>query len=723
MSIVNLKYKYQREMYAEIKEYIDSGETSLCYVLCMGLGKSYIFLKILEDYFVGKEVLYIAPKHAIINSLKTKQEFRELQKLIVIDTATFTSFNNPRPEYQGKYDAIFIDECHHCISPIQGKNLMDLEKYASSTPGKYVIGFSATPVFKSPYTRSKIDIRDMFHATITGITIAEAIQQGLIPKIKYAIAIPDLDRLILETGNSPSEFKKRYSIDSTKGMLENIVSENADIHHWLAFFSNRRAMTDNLSQLKELFPDFNFYEMYHGMSEKPGEVLNQFDNDPGKAMLVSIGMLLEGVHPKTAGGILLYRKPNETVFTQILGRLMDIDNNDSSPIFIDVMNVIKALDLRGIFDYKLDPEYNDSSNSGGGGPKTLRNIIDIHCDAYRYVQILEDLASMLKETKIVVDGIEISFTSYADLARQFGLKDNGSTILKKLKAGESLEDICRYYIQKKDQNTSIKTCTIHGHEIQWKTKKELISKLSELGITVKTDQVWRFVEKRGWSVEKMVNMIESKNEKQSITVDGETIQYESNTDLSRILKKDDAYVNRFLKKGRSLEDIVRNSRKETVTELVVDGKTYVYNGPSALSKLIGLPADTIRQWRANGMTDLEIIRKAADDTICVTIEGKEIKVRDYTKLANAIGVSRDMIYYHLSKGKSPQEIVDMVSSKPEYLYHVTVDGHTFDFNSYRELSLKLGRGSEYVSKRRHEGKALEDIIRLSFRTPNPKNCG
>ena len=45
----------------------------------------------------------------------------------------------------------------------------------------------------------------------------------------------------------------------------------------------------------ELFPDFNFYEMYHGMSEKPGEVLNQFDNDPGKAMLVSIGMLLEGV--------------------------------------------------------------------------------------------------------------------------------------------------------------------------------------------------------------------------------------------------------------------------------------------------------------------------------------------------------------------------------------------------------------------------------------------
>lgn len=723
MSIVNLKYDYQKEMYTEIKEYLDSGETSLCYVLCMGLGKSYIFLKILEDYFIGKRVLYIAPKHAIAASLKEKSEFKSLQNLISIDFATFASFNKPKPDYL-EYDGIFIDECHHCNSRIQGKNLMDVEIQRRELPGKMTIGFSATPIFRNHYSKDPVDIRKMFKRAVNGISIADAIRNGILPKIKYAVAIPDLNTMADAANMSSTYIRKKYSVDSTKPMLQSIVQENSEIRHWIAFFTSKDEMKRNIDSLRKFFPTYTIYEMYTGMEDNQRDILNQFDDDPGYAILVSISMLLEGVHPKTCGGVMLYRNSNELVFVQVLGRLMDIDNDGNQPIFVDVVNAIRRLDLRQMLEYEtIDPvitqtRHSETSNSNSS---RISDIIDTKCSSYRYVQMLEDIVSMngsRKKGTVVFRGKTITFSCWKDLSVKLGRGE--SYVGNLIKRGKTIDEIVRE-LENNDALTE-KRLVVDGVEYVY-TSLGSLSNL--LNIDWATANKLRM---QGSSDEDIIRWAIRKNTKKTIQVGDKVIHYSTVQELATYLDKPPAWVYYRVSKGQSIQDIAEEAiLGKQITykhKVMINGEPFWFNAYSELDRKLNVHSGfTSTNVRAGYSYD-DIVRIAQpvrdqykhNIIVCDTTYAFNFDCELDRQLGKYTGYTSE----HKSRGKSYERIIRQALGIYSFENHIEVDGKSFDFNTSADLDKLLGKYSGYVAENLRNGNTYEDIIRKGL---IPKNSG
>ena len=78
----NIKEKHEikllphnQKLFDEIMELINNGEHSIFYSEATGLGKSFIFMSLVNELFLGKKVLYIVPKIAIWDNMNEYKEF------------------------------------------------------------------------------------------------------------------------------------------------------------------------------------------------------------------------------------------------------------------------------------------------------------------------------------------------------------------------------------------------------------------------------------------------------------------------------------------------------------------------------------------------------------------------------------------------------------------------------------------------------------------------
>lgn len=95
---------HNQELYDKIVEQIEKGEKSIFYSQATGLGKSFIFMKLVEDYFQGKRIMYVVPKIAIWENLIRYKEFETLDA--TIDMYTYQSFNTYDSSLVDKYDVV-----------------------------------------------------------------------------------------------------------------------------------------------------------------------------------------------------------------------------------------------------------------------------------------------------------------------------------------------------------------------------------------------------------------------------------------------------------------------------------------------------------------------------------------------------------------------------------------------------------------------------------------
>ena len=223
VSKINL-LPHNKELYNKIVEKINKGERSIFYSQATGLGKSFIFMKLVEEYFQGKKIMYVVPKIAIWDNM---EHYKEYQKLNAdIDMKTFAFFNKYEPNIVDKYDVVFVDECHHLFSSIQGNNVTQLMN-DMLTNGKYVFGLTATP-----YVKGKFVDEEYFNTSCYGLDIYDAIEAELLPKIDLGIALTD-------DVDIPNNLRETFSISGTKSMLEQLIADYAHVSHWLAYFSRR----------------------------------------------------------------------------------------------------------------------------------------------------------------------------------------------------------------------------------------------------------------------------------------------------------------------------------------------------------------------------------------------------------------------------------------------------------------------------------------------------
>ena len=190
---------HNKTLYEDILRELENGERSIFYSQGTGLGKSFIFMKLVHDYFKDARVLYIVPKNAIWNNVCHYKEFAYIADRVTL--ATFTTFNRyPNNNIScADYDVVFVDECHHMLSDVQGKNV---KKFLDDMVSwdKHVFGMTATPEIEGVFVDE-----ECFDVSCYGLDMFEAIEQGLMPKMDIAIGIK-------EEIDIPDNLREKYSI-------------------------------------------------------------------------------------------------------------------------------------------------------------------------------------------------------------------------------------------------------------------------------------------------------------------------------------------------------------------------------------------------------------------------------------------------------------------------------------------------------------------------------
>ena len=316
-------------LYNKIITEIENGYHSIFYSEGTGLGKSFIFMKLVKDFFTDCRVLYVVPKIAIWSNLVHYKEFAYISDRVVMTTfAAFNRYPNESISY-ADYDVVFVDECHHMLSDIQGKNvkqfLDDMVRY-----DKYVFGMTATPEIEGVFVDE-----ECFNVSCYGLDMFEAIEQGLMPKMDIAIGIKeDID--------IPNNLREQYSIVGTKTLLETVIDDYKHVTHWLAYFTTKEELEQSISELQKLFPEFKIMKAYHGL-DNTTDVISEFETSRQPVILMTVSMFLEGMHLKNVGGVLLYRNVQKGhTYAQILGRLCVIGQK-YTPVIVDVTGSIMSI--------------------------------------------------------------------------------------------------------------------------------------------------------------------------------------------------------------------------------------------------------------------------------------------------------------------------------------------------------------------------------------------
>lgn len=339
-----------------IKRAINKGIRRIFFTEATGLGKSFVFMRVIDELFKDKRVLYITPRDNIKSDIAKYKEFGYIEHCV--DMACFADFNTVKDRHFN-YDIYFIDEAHHLFSDIQGRNInYVINKRIKESKDVYAFGMTATPY----NTDNKMVGKEFFDVTIEGKDLFEAIDSGLLKPIKFAVAIDDVINTYEKNKELRKEklYAKKANIDIDKFTVTNMMKEYSYVNHWLLYFSRIEELEKNISYFNKCFPDYKVF-ILHSKVQNVENVINEFEAYEGKAILASVSMILEGVHLKTVEGVLLYRHVHKyNLFFQIVGRL-GIMNRDVSPVFIDVCESYRNVKTP-IYDANDDGDSNDDNS-------------------------------------------------------------------------------------------------------------------------------------------------------------------------------------------------------------------------------------------------------------------------------------------------------------------------------------------------------------------------
>lgn len=350
--MINL-YKHNEETNAKLKNVLQLNNKT-CIIQPTGSGKSYLILKLIEDYVTfGRDIIVIEPQKYIFEQLQKKMEKYEL----ISDNVKFLTYsalgkmNNEKiQEYQSP-KLVIVDEMHRAGAP---KWRVGLQIMFESFPNdcKYV-GLSATPIRFLDGKRNMAE--ELFDNCIANeIGLADAILNRILPLPRYIAGLYTYDnevnaitRKIQNSRNTDEEKKQlleevvvmKRNLDKSKGVsaiFKKYIDRNKG--KYVAFCRNINHLKLMKSCLEQWFSEAdllcNFYEV-HCKNQEKDKQFNAFMNDTGLSVCLSVAMLSEGVHG-IDGVILLRDTISPNLYYQQIGRVFAVDM-DTVPIIFDLV--------------------------------------------------------------------------------------------------------------------------------------------------------------------------------------------------------------------------------------------------------------------------------------------------------------------------------------------------------------------------------------------------
>ena len=238
-------------------------------------------------------------------------------------------------------------------------------------------------------------------------------------------------------------------------------------------------------------------------------------------MLLTVSMVLEGIHPKNIQGVLLYRNITKyNVLLQILGRICKIGNKNP-PVFIDITNIIFVTATKKYIKEVL-------SNNNIRVKNNIKDIIIMSSSSYKYINLLNYLTDTLHEYR------GITWKSDSDLSKKLG--KCVAYVHSKRKVGYTYEQIIDEVLDAKPQ-------LYRG--IEWNNDEDLSKKLNR-----SSNYVYSKL-KVGYTYEQIID--EVLNAK---LLSYRGITWKSDRNLSKNLGKRANYVHSKRKVGYTYEQII-----------------------------------------------------------------------------------------------------------------------------------------------------------------------
>jgi len=327
----------QEEALEKISEYKRCGLG-----ISFGVGKTRIAIQhMIKNYHSFLQVLVVAPKKSIFQSWTDELDKMECPDLVKhITFSTYLSINKQDP---GKYDIVYLDECHSLLDSHKG--------FLESFNGK-ILGLTGTPPKRK--TSEKYKMVQKYCPIIYEFSVDEATDQEILND--YQIVIHDLmlskvRTLIKTTKDGQTWFTSEYkdyeystgrimdaqtqkqkqfaSIMRMRGLMDYKTKEDymkgllKNIGQKCIIFANTHKQADRVCS-----------HSYHSGNSNSEDNLQLF-SDGRIDKLSCVLQLSEGVNiPGLQQGIIMHAYGNERKTSQRIGRLLRLNPDQTATCHI-----------------------------------------------------------------------------------------------------------------------------------------------------------------------------------------------------------------------------------------------------------------------------------------------------------------------------------------------------------------------------------------------------
>lgn len=349
-------YNHNEQTYNNIIQLWSNSTNKVGVVQATGTGKSYIISKCCS-HFEGKNVLILAPKLHILDSLK---ELIDSSKFNVI-YMTYTKLNLIDKDDMSKLcpDLIVLDEFHRCGSNAWGRAT---NKLLDMYPNSKVIGTTATNVRYLDNCRDMaIEIFDNNLACKTNLI--DAINDGVLPNPTYVTSLYSLDEEISKISSRLNKEDEDYTnivdkLDKLKDWnsstgIPTIFRKYLDgsTNKFIVFCKNESHLNTVYNTVIKWFEEAKIlegvkdYKVTYKNGKGNKKSLEDFKNGDSNHihLLFTIDILNEGFHIDSTGVILLRETSSPVVFLQQIGRALSVTNGN--PIVFDFVNNFNSLKI------------------------------------------------------------------------------------------------------------------------------------------------------------------------------------------------------------------------------------------------------------------------------------------------------------------------------------------------------------------------------------------
>ncbi|WP_044295927.1 Helicase associated domain protein [Robinsoniella peoriensis] len=420
--------QHNQETYQEIQQ-IFKTKNRACVVQPTGSGKSYLMLKLLEDYS-DKKTLIIQPQRYIIEQFKSSMPW-EMEK-IDVQFLTYSKLSNlDNQEIESiKPDLILIDEMHRAGAK---KWQTGVKKLLNTYPNAKTLGLSATPIRYLDGSRNMAE--ELFDGNMAcDMSLSGSIIRRILPLPRYISALYTFDNEVAKTStkiaqshnseedkakllDQVAELKKR--LDMASGVSVILRKYLTGISgKFIVFCRDINHLEEMRSVVKQWFLDAGFSDTkiyaVHSKNHSKDKDFKTFkeDNSDCIRLCLAVGMLNEGIHD-IDGVILLRNTISPNLYYQQIGRALSCDGQ-LTPIIFDLVANAQSLEecnLKSDLAERIKREQSDNKDF----------INDFNLDSFFILDEVIDAVNQFKDIEgRLIGGFEYGLKRLSEYIKEHG---------------------------------------------------------------------------------------------------------------------------------------------------------------------------------------------------------------------------------------------------------------------------------------------------------------